>query len=98
MLGVRHVVGGPEPPDGEFTELGLGEPKVTVQVVELLLEAVQPIEVFVRRRPEGRHVCTVRRRPDGTHQSAVQWAESGRFWRSHGYLAGGEGLRSPLWG
>jgi hypothetical protein len=37
-----------EPSDGELTELRLGESEIAVEIVELLLEALQPIEVLFR--------------------------------------------------
>lgn len=71
VLGVGHGLRRLQSPDGELAKLWLGEPKVTVEVVKLLLEAVESVEVLVRCRPEGRHVCTVRLPSDDTTQLSV---------------------------
>lgn len=48
MLRITKTAGVLEPTDGQLAELRLGQPEVAVEIVELLLETLEPIQVLLR--------------------------------------------------
>jgi hypothetical protein len=48
VLWLPERSGGLQPTDGELTELWLRQPEVAVEIVELLLETLKPVEMLFR--------------------------------------------------
>lgn len=48
MLGIPEAAGVLQPTHRQLSELRLGQPEVAVEIVELLLETLKPVEMLFR--------------------------------------------------